>query len=51
LIFDDRERLVGVTSLEITGGEITAIRSVANPEKLGHLGPVGNLGSLIKRRR
>jgi RNA polymerase sigma-70 factor (ECF subfamily) len=48
LFFDDRERLVGVTALEISGGEITKIRSISNPEKLGHLGPVGNLGWLSR---
>jgi RNA polymerase sigma-70 factor (ECF subfamily) len=47
LFFDGRQRLVGVTALEIADGEIKAIRSVANPDKLGHLGPVGNLGWLI----
>lgn len=47
-VFDDRQRLVGVMALEIADGEIKAIRSVANPDKLGHLGPVGNLGWLIK---
>jgi RNA polymerase sigma-70 factor (ECF subfamily) len=50
LVFDDRQRLVGVTALEIADGEIKAIRSVANPDKLGHLGPVGNLGWLIKSK-
>jgi RNA polymerase sigma-70 factor (TIGR02957 family) len=50
LVFDDRERLVGVTALEIADGEIKAIRSVANPDKLGHLGPVGNLGWVINAR-
>lgn len=48
LVFDDRRRLVVVTALEIADGEIKAIRSVANPDKLSHLGPVGNLGWLIK---
>ncbi len=48
LVFDDRQRLVGVTALEIADGEIKAIRSVANPDKLGHLGPVGNLGWVIR---
>jgi RNA polymerase sigma-70 factor (TIGR02957 family) len=50
LVFDDRQRLVGVTALEIADGEIKAIRSVANPDKLGHLGPVGNLGWLIRSK-
>jgi RNA polymerase sigma-70 factor (TIGR02957 family) len=52
LVFDDAQRLVGVTALDIAGGEIKAISSVANPDKLRHLGaPVGNLGTLIKSKR
>ena len=50
LVFDDRRRLVAVTALEIADGEIKAIRSVANPDKLGHLGPVGNLGWVIRSK-
>ena len=50
LVFDDRQRLVGVTALEIADGEIKAIRSIANPDKLGHLGPVGNLGWVINSK-
>jgi RNA polymerase sigma-70 factor (ECF subfamily) len=30
------------------GGQITSIRSVVNPEKLTHLGPVGDFGSLLR---
>jgi RNA polymerase sigma-70 factor (ECF subfamily) len=48
LVFDDRQRLIAVTALEIADGEIKAVRSVANPDKLSHLGPVGNLGWLIR---
>ena len=52
LVFDDAQRLVGVTALDIADGEIKAISSVANPDKLRHLGaPVGNLGTLINLRR
>jgi len=51
LILDSRERLVGVTALEIADGEIKAISSVANPEKLTHLGRVGNLGWLLDSKR
>jgi RNA polymerase sigma-70 factor (ECF subfamily) len=49
--FDDRERLLGVTALEIADGEVKAIRTVANPDKLGHLGTVGDLGRLVRSRR
>ena len=50
LFFDDRRKLVGVTALEIADGEIKAVRTVSNPDKLGHLGPVGNLGRLVKQK-
>jgi RNA polymerase sigma-70 factor (TIGR02957 family) len=50
LVFDDRQRLVGVTALEIADGEIKAFRSISNPDKLGHLGPVGNLGWVINSK-
>jgi RNA polymerase sigma-70 factor (TIGR02957 family) len=51
LVFDSRQRLVGVTALDIVDGEIKAISSVANPDKLRHLGPVGNLGWVIEAGR
>jgi RNA polymerase sigma-70 factor (ECF subfamily) len=51
LFFDRQERVIGVTALEIADGEIKAIRSVANPDKLSHLGPVGNLGWVIEAER
>jgi RNA polymerase sigma-70 factor (ECF subfamily) len=50
LFFDDRQRLVGVTALEIVDGEIKGIGSIANPDKLRHLGPVGNLGAVLKAK-
>ena len=52
LVFDAEQRLIGVTALDIADGEIKAVSSVANPDKLRHLGaPVGNLGSLIDSKR
>jgi RNA polymerase sigma-70 factor (TIGR02957 family) len=51
LVFDRQERVIGVTVLEIADGEIKAIRSIANPDKLSHLGPVGNLGWVIESER
>lgn len=51
LVFDSRQRLVGVTALDIADGEIKAISSIANPDKLRHLGaPVGNLGWVIRSK-
>jgi RNA polymerase sigma-70 factor (TIGR02957 family) len=47
--FDDAGRVLGVLSLDIADGRIQAIRSVVNPEKLGHLGEVGDAEALIRR--
>jgi RNA polymerase sigma-70 factor (ECF subfamily) len=52
LVFDAEQRLVGVTSLSVADGEIKAVSSISNPDKLQHLGaPVGNLGTLIDAGR
>jgi len=47
MFFDADQRLVGVLALDIAGGQIKGINSVVNPEKLAHLGPVGDLRSLL----
>jgi RNA polymerase sigma-70 factor (TIGR02957 family) len=44
-------KLLGVMSLDIAEGKIQAIHSVVNPEKLGHLGEVGDAKVLIRRIR
>jgi RNA polymerase sigma factor (sigma-70 family) len=51
LIFDNQQRLVGVVGLSVADGEIKSIGSIANPDKLRHLGPVGNLGWVIRAER
>jgi RNA polymerase sigma-70 factor (ECF subfamily) len=47
LLLDGQQRLIGVSALEIAGGQITTIRGIVNPDKLRHLGPVGDLRSLL----
>jgi RNA polymerase sigma factor (sigma-70 family) len=47
LMLDGDDRVVAVWSLEIVGGQIQAVRSIVNPEKLAHLGAVADLGSLL----
>jgi RNA polymerase sigma-70 factor (ECF subfamily) len=37
-------RLVNVVAVEIEGGAVRRIYSVLNPDKLGHLGPLSDLG-------
>ncbi len=46
-MLDARGELINVLALDIVGGEIRAVRSVVNPEKLGHLGPVADLRGLL----
>ena len=47
LILDAQQQLIGVLALDIAGGQITSISSIVNPDKLTHLGSVGDLGSLL----
>jgi hypothetical protein len=46
LLLDAQQRLIGVRALEIAGGQITSIRSIVNPDKLTHLGPIADFRSL-----
>jgi RNA polymerase sigma-70 factor (ECF subfamily) len=48
-VFDSGGRLISVMSLDIADGRIQSIRSVVNPEKLRHLGPLSNLTRLPHR--
>jgi RNA polymerase sigma-70 factor (ECF subfamily) len=48
LFLDAEQRLVGVVAIAIAGGQITSISSVVNPDKLAHLGPVGDFGALLR---
>jgi RNA polymerase sigma-70 factor (TIGR02957 family) len=48
VIRDAEARVIGVWALEIADGEIIAIRSVVNPDKLSHLGPVADFGSILR---
>jgi RNA polymerase sigma-70 factor (ECF subfamily) len=42
--------LISVWSLDIAEGQIQGIRSVVNPEKLGHIGAVADVQALLRRR-
>ena len=46
LFLDAQQRLLGVVALEVAGAQITTIHAIVNPDKLTHLGPVGDFGSL-----
>ena len=51
LLLDAEDRLLGVMALEIAGGQVTSVSSIVNPDKLVHLGPVGDFGSLLRAAR
>jgi RNA polymerase sigma-70 factor (ECF subfamily) len=47
MMFDPSDRLIAVLALDIgEGGRIEALTSVIDPEKIGHLGPLADLGPL-----
>jgi RNA polymerase sigma-70 factor, ECF subfamily len=49
LFFDPDGRLVNVFALDIADGRVQTIRSVINPGKLRHLGPLADLDGLRRR--
>ena len=51
LFLDGQQRLVAVCALEIAGAQITSINAIVNPDKLAHLGPVGDFTSLLRSAR
>lgn len=48
---DGDGRLVAVIAIEISRGQIQAVNSVANPDKLAHLGPVADLTGMVADAR
>ncbi len=51
-LFVDRDgRLAGVMVLDVAEGQIQAVSSIVNPDKLRHLGPVADLRALRRERR
>jgi RNA polymerase sigma-70 factor (ECF subfamily) len=44
---DAHERLIAVVALDIAGGQIRSMSAIANPDKLTHLGPVGDLKAAL----
>lgn len=50
LMRDADGRLINVFVLDIVEGAVRTVRSVINPDKLGHLGPLADIPSLRRRR-
>jgi RNA polymerase sigma-70 factor (TIGR02957 family) len=51
LLLDGQQQLIGVCALDVAGGRITSISGIVNPDKLTHLGPVGDFASLLTSGR
>jgi RNA polymerase sigma-70 factor (TIGR02957 family) len=50
LLLDREGRLIGVMSLDVAEGQIQGVSSIVNPDKLRHLGPLADLGALLRER-
>ena len=50
LLLDGEQRVIAVWAFELVAGEIKRINSIVNPAKLGHLGAVSDLGTVLARR-
>jgi RNA polymerase sigma-70 factor (TIGR02957 family) len=48
----DRDgNVASVLSMHVADGQIVSVRSVVNPDKLAHLGPVADLGGMLRAAR
>jgi RNA polymerase sigma-70 factor, ECF subfamily len=50
LSYDGEGRLINAFALDVADGKIQTLRSVVNPDKLTHLGPVSDLARLPRHR-
>jgi hypothetical protein len=51
LDLEAQQRLISVVALDIAGGQIQGVSSIVNPNKLTHLGPLGDFKSLLRSAR
>jgi RNA polymerase sigma-70 factor (ECF subfamily) len=51
LFLDPAGRLINVFALDIADGQVQTIRSVINPDKLRHLGPLADVEGLRRQLR
>jgi len=51
LFLDVEQQVLAVWSLDIADGQIVGVRSVVNPDKLVHLGPVGDFEAMLRSAR
>jgi RNA polymerase sigma-70 factor (TIGR02957 family) len=51
VLLDAEGNVIGVMALDVAGDHVAGISSVVNPDKLGHLGAVGDMRALLERGR
>lgn len=51
MLLDASGHLINIFVLDIIGGAIQTVRSVINPDKLRHLGPVADVRAVLRTRR
>jgi RNA polymerase sigma-70 factor, ECF subfamily len=51
LYLDPEGRIAGLFALDIAAGQVQAVRSIINPDKLRHLGPLADLARLRGQRQ
>jgi RNA polymerase sigma-70 factor (TIGR02957 family) len=50
LVFEGDGKLIGAMALDIADGKVRAVSAIVNPDKLRHIGPIGDLRGLLERR-
>jgi RNA polymerase sigma-70 factor (TIGR02957 family) len=51
MFLDSEKRLINVMSIDVADGQIQGIRSIVNPDKLRHLGPLADVNALVQGLR
>jgi RNA polymerase sigma-70 factor (TIGR02957 family) len=51
MLLDSEDRLIAVMALDIADDRVQGVRSVVNPDKLRHIGPVADVRELLRRSR
>jgi RNA polymerase sigma-70 factor (ECF subfamily) len=51
VFLDADGHLINVMALDIVDGVVQTVRSIINPEKLGHLGELADVRALLRARR
>jgi RNA polymerase sigma factor (sigma-70 family) len=51
MVLDSEDKLISVLALDIADDRVQGVRSIVNPDKLRHIGPVADLRELMRRSR